>query len=295
MGWVTINGNHVLIGEDGRSLTDRRYSKDRNNDDFLSKEEMDAIFREVAEAMNKGISLSNLRAEKLGITPDELDAIEKMMPKFQTMSAEDIKKGLYDWWFKNMAKTLKSGMHFPDLKEMALHYSTSLKKEKQGITNTEALPLYDRKNPNISLGLESNNPGNLKAYGQPIPSSWNAIGKMKCQWGYNIVFNTLEDGYAAEISNLKHNYWDNGQKTVRAILHKWSPPGKENPTWNNYMKSVANKLNVSPDAKLNLFDSKGKLTDQGIKMLQVMSWWESKIPEDQALKALQSAAERFDE
>ncbi|MFZ5806484.1 MAG: hypothetical protein ACOY3I_04705 [Verrucomicrobiota bacterium] len=66
----------------------------------MTKEEMDAMFRESAEAMNRGISVDEFRAEKLGIDPDILDFIEGVEPDLKKMSSENIKKYLYDWFFK---------------------------------------------------------------------------------------------------------------------------------------------------------------------------------------------------
>ncbi|MFZ5807344.1 MAG: hypothetical protein ACOY3I_09090 [Verrucomicrobiota bacterium] len=103
--WVTINGNHVLLDDDGRGLNDPEYDDD---DDFdpeelgiLGKEGLDALFRETAEAMNQGVSLREYRAEKLGIDPEELDALEQVSSDFQKMTAEEILKKIYASWFKN--------------------------------------------------------------------------------------------------------------------------------------------------------------------------------------------------
>jgi hypothetical protein len=61
---------------------------------------MNAMFNEAAEAMDKGLTLDELRAEKLGIDPDTLDFIEEVEPDLKKMSSGNIEKYLYDWFFK---------------------------------------------------------------------------------------------------------------------------------------------------------------------------------------------------
>lgn len=96
-----------------------------------------------------------------------------------------------------------------------------------------------------TLGLRSNNPGNIRAISGV---------KWQGQTGANekgfVIFDTAENGIRALSKVLKNYYTKHGLTDVKGIINRWAPP-VENDT-NSYVNSVAAKLKVSPTSKLIL-------------------------------------------
>lgn len=65
-------------------------------------------------------------------------------------------------------------------------------------------------------------------------------------------FETPELGIRAAAKNIK-TYSSRGLNTVRQIISTWAPPN-ENHT-NSYVKNVADRMGVSPDETINVFDN----------------------------------------
>lgn len=88
-------------------------------------------------------------------------------------------------------------------------------------------------------GIRNNNPTNIK-YNQA--NQWRGqIGSD----GVFAVFDKPENGIRAT-AKLLRRYQDSYQlKTVRDIISRWAPAGKENPHVENYIAHVAKRLGVS--------------------------------------------------
>jgi hypothetical protein len=81
-----------------------------------------------------------------------------------------------------------------------------------------------------------NNPGNLRPMGAST--------------GFQ-NFATPEEGISAADKNLKA-YGDKGINTLRGVINRWAPPS-ENDT-NTYIDTVAKKIGLDPDQKIDLTD-----------------------------------------
>lgn len=146
--WVTLNGNHVLLDDAGRSLcksghddvwkngwTRKKFSGLKS----LSAHQTDSSLREMHEATQQGIQWNELKAKKLGITPKELYEIGAIKPQFQVMSADDIEQILINWWRESRESKQKM---IPPMNILIRQYQMTQKGEKGG--------LYDLKNDLVS-------------------------------------------------------------------------------------------------------------------------------------------------
>ncbi|WP_343724941.1 hypothetical protein [Herbaspirillum huttiense] len=91
-------------------------------------------------------------------------------------------------------------------------------------------------------GVRNNNPGNIE-YGS-FAKSQGAVGSD----GRFAVFNSMEEGIAATVALLQ-SYVQRGFNTIRTIIGRWAPNGENNTE--AYIASVAKKLGISADQKLN--------------------------------------------
>lgn len=180
--WVTIDGNHVYLTLSGKSLNDpslakdeyedeeEDYQKNYDEDDYdeddqyvdefdslTTREVMNMVAREMAEAMKKRMTIRELRAEKLGIDPKLLDTLENTNPKFRKMPAEKIKSELMKWWYKKTKGNVWTIT--PTIEELADLYNEEKNKGKkhslksqmaQDIVNFEA-----RRDPRGNLRIWS--------------------------------------------------------------------------------------------------------------------------------------------
>lgn len=93
-------------------------------------------------------------------------------------------------------------------------------------------------------GVRNNNPGNIRATGKPWDGQTGDDGEYA-------KFATPEHGIRALGRNLL-SYNKQGFDTVQEIIGRWAPPN-ENDT-GAYVKTVAAKLGVAPDAQIDLTD-----------------------------------------
>jgi hypothetical protein len=102
--------------------------------------------------------------------------------------------------------------------------------------------------PSDPRGLRNNNPGNIE-YGQ-FAKAHGATG-VESQ-GRFALFDSAQAGLNA-LAALLRKYGNQGIDTVRGIISKYAPASDGNPA--SYMASVAKKLGVGLDSKLNLSDA----------------------------------------
>lgn len=106
--------------------------------------------------------------------------------------------------------------------------------------------------PNVwgkERGLRNNNPGNIE-YGK-FAKDRGAVGPEAGE-GRFAMFKDAQDGLDALVALLK-SYAGRGIDSVQKIITKYAPPSDKNNT-PAYIETVANKLGVKPDQKLNLQD-----------------------------------------
>jgi hypothetical protein len=101
-------------------------------------------------------------------------------------------------------------------------------------------------------GLRNNNPGNIE-YG-PFARSQGSGGAEDA--GRFAVFKDAQDGLNA-LAELLRNYVGRGIDSVRKIIQKYAPAGENNTE--AYIASVAKRLGVDPDQKLNLRTDAGQM------------------------------------
>ena len=112
--------------------------------------------------------------------------------------------------------------------------------------------IVDQK-PDRSLprNVRNNNPGNIEAseWAQKQPGYAGSDGRFA-------IFEKPEHG-AAAMDNLLMGYANRGLTTPADIIGRWSPssdPGNAPGSTSNYVKYVANKLNVGPNDKIDMSD-----------------------------------------
>ena len=89
-----------------------------------------------------------------------------------------------------------------------------------------------------SLGLRSNNPGNI------VKSSISWQGKIPCPGRFE-CFESMFFGVRALAVNLQSYYFQRGLTTVSEIISRWAPPF-ENDT-GAYIRFVAGRMGVDPN------------------------------------------------
>lgn len=103
----------------------------------------------------------------------------------------------------------------------------------------------------LPRSVRNNNPGNLEA------SSW--VQKQPGYIGSDgrfAIFETPDAGYAA-MEGLLQSYSKRGLNTVGSIINRWSPqsdPTNQPGSTNNYARSVAKAVGVSPTDEININD-----------------------------------------
>ncbi|MFH1067421.1 MAG: lipid II-degrading bacteriocin [bacterium] len=142
--WVTINGNHVLLDDEGRSLTDSgRGSGEKKKTfpglKFLNARQTASSLQEMREASRQEMQWNELKAKKLGVTQEALRAIGAVEPKFQAMSADDIRQELLNWWREIGESEQKT---LPPMDVLMEQYQITQRGEKGGF--------YDLKNDLLS-------------------------------------------------------------------------------------------------------------------------------------------------
>lgn len=102
----------------------------------------------------------------------------------------------------------------------------------------------------LTRGERNNNPGNIVK----TDIAWQGEGLPPGHAGFDSrfeVFTAPEYGIRA-LGRLLQNYSRAGRRSVQAIINTYAPPA-ENDT-GAYVRAVAARLNVNPNAELNLFD-----------------------------------------
>ncbi len=103
----------------------------------------------------------------------------------------------------------------------------------------------------LPRSVRNNNPGNLEA------SSW--VQKQPGYIGSDgrfAIFETPDAGYSA-MEGLLQSYSRRGLNTVGSIINRWSPqsdPTNQPGSTNNYVRSVAKAVGVSPTDEININD-----------------------------------------
>lgn len=106
-------------------------------------------------------------------------------------------------------------------------------------------------------GIRNNNPGNIRR-----GTVWNGMKKTQTDPDF-IQFKDAVFGIRA-INKILKTYRDkHGLDTVAGVVNRWAPP-IENDT-ESYVLSVADKLEVSPDEKINIRSHAAALTTAIIK------------------------------
>jgi hypothetical protein len=95
-------------------------------------------------------------------------------------------------------------------------------------------------------GIRNNNPGNIR-HGS---SQWQGMSSDQTGDSAFVQFDAPEYGIRA-LTKLLRNYQDRyGLDTIRQIINKYAPPS-ENDT-GAYVASVAGRVGVDPDARINV-------------------------------------------
>lgn len=100
-------------------------------------------------------------------------------------------------------------------------------------------------------GLRNNNPGNI------IRTDISWAGEVPGDDSAFETFGTPEAGLAAMAKNLRGYQTGHGDKTLRAIINRYSPPdapGNTPEATENYISAVSQALGVGPDDPVNLTD-----------------------------------------
>lgn len=102
----------------------------------------------------------------------------------------------------------------------------------------------------LPKGMRNNNPGNIRVSSNPwkgkVPFWENTDGSFE-------QFTAYVWGIRAMIRNLQSYQTQRGLDTVRQIVNTWAPAADNNPT-TVYVTYVADRMGISPDARINLFD-----------------------------------------
>lgn len=88
-----------------------------------------------------------------------------------------------------------------------------------------------------TLGIRSNNPGNIVKSSIPWKGKVSCPGRFEC-------FSSMYFGVRALALNLRSYYFERGLTTVAEIISRWAPPF-ENDT-NAYIRFVADGMGVDP-------------------------------------------------
>lgn len=108
--------------------------------------------------------------------------------------------------------------------------------------------VYLLRSKTVSRGMRNNNPGNLRDFG----IEWNGrTGTDNAPGGPFVIFDEPANGIRALARDLRTDYTRDGQTTVRALINEFAPPTDNNDT-SAYVKSVAGRLSISPDEKIQL-------------------------------------------
>lgn len=117
--------------------------------------------------------------------------------------------------------------------------------------------------------IPRNNPGNIR---KSAKFTWQGEvpGILP---GHYLSFETLTDGYRAQIKDLNTKITQ-GNDTIAKIITKYAPEADNNPT-EKYIQYVSAKTGIDRDAKL-------KANDWNVtgKIAYVMSWFEHGIKDD---------------
>jgi len=186
---------------------------------------------------------------------DEIDGATKSLQDFRAMLSHlakvfaDLKNGDFTGAWQE-AKKAWSGDN-PDQKEQKLNSFDQSAVDARNKVNHWARGADDwlRGKLHLSRGIRNNNPGNIDYRGQNGAT-------LESQGGRFAKFATAFDGLKAMASQL-YRYFDGKTTgthldTIKKIVSTWAP-GSENDT-KSYIQSVAKKLGIDANAKLNLND-----------------------------------------
>ena len=111
----------------------------------------------------------------------------------------------------------------------------------------------------LARGIRNHNPGNIEK-----GIRWKGIDATKTDAESRfIVFTAPEWGIRAMVRLLKNYERLYGLNTVRGLINRWAPP-IENLT-SAYVSAVARRLNVDPDATINIVSVMPSLVEAIIK------------------------------
>lgn len=118
-------------------------------------------------------------------------------------------------------------------------------------------------------GIRNNNPLNIRING----TKWEGLCPVQTDKSF-FQFRTMAYGYRAAIKTIQTYFNKYGLKSIRRIIHRWAPPC-ENDT-ENYIKVVAERSGISPDAEINIYDQR-----QMIAIVSAMSYMENGVEPDE--------------
>ena len=118
-------------------------------------------------------------------------------------------------------------------------------------------------------GIRNNNPLNIRH----SKDQWQGARKEQTDQSF-VQFETMAYGYRAAIKTIQTYFNKYGLKSIRRIIHRWAPPC-ENDT-ENYIKVVAERSGISPDAEISIYDQK-----QMIAIVSAMSYMENGVEPDE--------------
>jgi len=225
------------------------------DDAIPSVEKLGSVF------VKYGNDFSKILKELLGIdlkkwtVKNDIDDLTKSLQDFRTMLSHlakvfaDLKSGNFTAAWQD-AKKAWSG-DIPEPKEKKLNAFDQSAVDARNKVNQWARGADDwlRGKLHLSRGIRNNNPGNIDYRGQKGAT-------IERQGGRFAKFETAFDGLKAMASQL-YRYFDGKTTgthldTIKKIVSTWAP-GSENDT-KSYIQSVAKKLGIDADAKLNLND-----------------------------------------
>ncbi len=98
----------------------------------------------------------------------------------------------------------------------------------------------------IPRGLRNMNPGNIEAGGfaQSQPGYVGSDGRYA-------RFDTLDHGVGAQAALLER-YGQKGINTISGVINRWAPQAENGAATGNYIKSVASKIGIEPNAPIDL-------------------------------------------
>jgi hypothetical protein len=154
-------------------------------------------------------------------------------------------------------------------------------------TGTDWLKNEIPRQPEVTVGMQSKNPLNIKARAGLVGP--RPIGVVAMKYGKQAVYADAADGYEAALRLAMRPYHANNDTVEKFVMGWYGGNKEENPKWKENIAAIAQELGVRPDQPLGLRKD-GKPTKQMLRLMAVLSRYESGYFDP---KALEEASKRL--